>query len=144
MSKKGFTDKVQINTKNRMDDLIPAKKDATYIAKDDEGIKQQARDTTEEIKRAAAELKASGKLAKRGRPKRIDKNNETAPASERGTIPGETRKTYIVNMTLAEKLEAIAKYKYLTTKEALMEAMRDYVNKYEDENGTVKPLPPKY
>jgi hypothetical protein len=140
MSKKRFTESVQVSP-GRMGALIPPKKDATYIAKDDEGIKQQAREMAEEIRISAAKLKGEGKLARRGRPPRLDKVNKFASAAEKGTMPGETRKTYLVNIGLAEKIEAIAKYKYTTVKETMREAMAEYIARYEKKNGEVRPIP---
>lgn len=77
-----------------------------------------------------------------GRPKREDKDNSAVPAAERGTKPGEQRKSYIVNMSLADKVAGIAYWDRLSIKDAVNEAFELYVSKWEKKNGIVK-LPKK-
>ena len=81
---------------------------------------------------------ATTKKAKVGRPKRADKDNETVKKAEKGTIPGELRKTYIVNEVVADKIEAIAYWDRLKIKDIVTEALTARVAKYEKKNGPVK------
>jgi hypothetical protein len=74
----------------------------------------------------------------RGRQKRTDKDNETAPAAERGTLPGEGRKTYIVKNDLAGKIEGIAKKENSNIKDVVNTAFGDLVSKYEKKHGPVE------
>ena len=81
------------------------------------------------------------KKAKVGRPGRTDGRNKASVSSlERGTKPGDKRKTYIVNAALADKIEAIAHWDRLKLKEVVSEAFTDRVAKYEKKNGPVKPV----
>jgi len=73
-----------------------------------------------------------------GRPSRTDKDNRIVPSSERGTLPGEKRKTYIVNTLLADKIDAIAFWDRTSVKEVVKDAFTDKINKYEKKNGPVK------
>jgi hypothetical protein len=73
-----------------------------------------------------------------GKPPRIDKDHNSVPSSERGTLPGEKRKTYIVNTELADKIDAIAFWDRLTVKEVVNNAFTDTVEKYEKKNGPIK------
>lgn len=84
-----------------------------------------------------------GALSKRGRPKREDKDNLTASSAERGTKPGDMRKTYLVSIELAEKLDAIAYWDRKSVKESITEAMRNYIAAWEKKNGKVKNPPAK-
>ena len=73
-----------------------------------------------------------------GRPKRTDKDNTKVPGRERGTKPGETRKGYIVNIELADQIDAIAFWDHKKIKDAVQEAFTDYVVKWEKKNGPLK------
>lgn len=73
-----------------------------------------------------------------GRPKRADKDNEQVPGAERGTLPGETRKGYIVNIELAGKIDAVAFWQNKKIKDVVNEAFTEYVKRYESTNGPVK------
>lgn len=95
--------------------------------------------TLSKIREAVAAAHKAEKLGKVGRPKRTDKNNEAAPSAERGTKPGEARKTYLVNKQLADWIEDIAYWDRKTTKEVIGEAMAAYVLNWEKKNGKVKP-----
>lgn len=100
------------------------------------GIKESAE--LPKIRAAAAAMRNDEKIGKVGRPKRSDKDNEAAPSAERGTKPGEARKTYLVNKQLAEKLEDIAYWDRKTMKEVIGESMAAYVASWEKKNGKVK------
>lgn len=79
--------------------------------------------------------------AKVGRPGRTDgRNTEAVSSLERGTKPGDKRKTYIVNAALADKIEAIAHWDRLTIKDVVNEAFTDRIAKYEKKNGPIKLL----
>lgn len=95
------------------------------------------------IRAAAAAMRKAEKIGKVGRPKRSDKDNEAAPSAERGTKPGEARKTYLVNKQLAEKIEDIAYWDRKTTKDVIGDAMAAYVSSWEKKNGSVKSRPNK-
>jgi hypothetical protein len=73
-----------------------------------------------------------------GRPPRTDKDNKSVPSGERGTLPGEKRKTYIVNTELANKIDAIAYWDRTSVKEVVKDAFTEKVKKYEKKNGTIK------
>lgn len=75
-----------------------------------------------------------------GRPARSDKDNKNAPSSEKGTKPGEKRKSYIVNSDIADKIDAIAHWNRVNIKDVVNEAFSDRVAKYERKNGPVKPV----
>jgi hypothetical protein len=92
------------------------------------------------IKQAAAVKKQQEEIGKVGRPRRKDKDNTQAAAAERGTKPGEMRKTYLVNIELAEKLEAVAYWDRRSVKEVIYEAMHNYLATYEKRNGAIKPI----
>ena len=77
-----------------------------------------------------------------GRPPRTDKDNKTVVAAERGTMPGDKRKTYIVKEEHAAKIDAIAFWEQTTVKEIVNDAFVTKINKYEKENGAIK-LPAK-
>ena len=75
-----------------------------------------------------------------GRPTRTDKDNKTAASAEKGTIPGDKRKTYIVQGELADKIEAIAHWDRVSIKQVVQEAFTDKVNSYEKQNGPIKSI----
>lgn len=79
---------------------------------------------------------------KAGRPERIDKNNKDASSVEKGTKPGERRKTYIVANNVADKIDGIAYWDRSPIKTVVNDAFVDYINKWEKKNGRVK-LPPQ-
>ncbi len=79
----------------------------------------------------------------RGRPKRTDKDNTSVPAPERGTLPGEKRKGYIVNEQLADKIDATAYWDRIKIKDAVKNAFTDYINKWQKKNGPLKKAPLK-
>ena len=74
---------------------------------------------------------------KQGRPKRLDKDNATVPSAEKGTKPGDIRKTYIVTSDLVDKIDGIAYNDRITVKEVVNEALTSHVNKWEKKNGAV-------
>ena len=73
-----------------------------------------------------------------GRPSRTDKDNKAATSAEKGTMPGDKRKTYIVQSDLADKIDAIAYWDRVSIKQVVQEAFSDKVNSYEKKNGPVK------
>lgn len=78
---------------------------------------------------------------KRGRPKTSTK--EITKSSQEGTKEKETRATFIVNEELLEKLKAIAYWDRKLIKEVVNTALQDRVDKYEEKNGVIKPIPNK-
>jgi len=83
----------------------------------------------EELRKMAQQWKAKGGAGKVGRPRRADKDNRQASAAERGTKPGEARKTYLVNIEQAAALERIAYWQRKKVKECLAEALQAYIDK---------------
>lgn len=79
--------------------------------------------------------------AKRGRPKTVFK--ETTKSSQEGTKENETRATFIVGEDLLEKLKAIAYWDRKLIKEVINSALQEAVDKYENENGAINPIPKK-
>lgn len=98
--------------------------------------------TEAQLRQMAKQRKAAG-IGSVGRPRRNDKDNANASAAERGTKPGEMRKTYLVNIDHAEKLDRIAYWNRISIKDAVATALQAYVNDYEKKNGPVKPIPNK-
>jgi hypothetical protein len=79
--------------------------------------------------------------AKRGRPQTVFK--EITKSSQEGTKENETRATFIVGEDLLEKLKAIAYWDRKLIKEVINKALQEAVDKYENENGVIKPIPKK-
>ena len=75
-----------------------------------------------------------------GRPSSGKKPKTSA---ETGTKPGDTRKTYIVAINQAERIDSIAYWDRQSVKEVVGEAFDDRIKKYEKKNGTLKPKPKK-
>ncbi len=75
-----------------------------------------------------------------GRPKSSTKDHTSAPSAERGTAAGYMRKSYLVNIDTANKMDSIAYWDRKTIKETVEEAMSHYVGAWEKKNGPVKPL----
>jgi hypothetical protein len=72
------------------------------------------------------------------RPKRADKDNEKVSSAEKGTKPGEARKTYILPVELIHKSAEIAYIERKYEKEIVTEALLKYVAAYEKKNGEIK------
>jgi hypothetical protein len=89
------------------------------------------------IREKVEQKKAAGQLTV-GRPKREDKDNANAPSAEKGTKPGEMRKTYLVSKQLDDKINAIAYWDRKTVKQIINDALSNYVAGYEKKNGEVK------
>ena len=89
-------------------------------------------------------MKTNSKMPKKkpGRPSRTDKNNTLASSAEKGTIPGDKRKTYIVKAEHADKIDAIAYWQQTTVKEVVSDAFAAKITKFEKANGAIK-LPSK-
>jgi hypothetical protein len=77
-----------------------------------------------------------------GRPKRVDKDNKSAPSAEKGTKPGERRKTYIIASDIADKIDGIAYWDRAPIKGVVKDAFVDYIKKWEKKNGPLK-IPPR-
>lgn len=76
---------------------------------------------------------------KQGRPKTNFK--EVTKTTQKGTIEGEARATFIINEELLDKLKAIAYWERLKIKDVLNRALEDEIARYEKKNGVVKPMP---
>lgn len=79
--------------------------------------------------------------AKRGRPQKVFK--EITKSSQEGTKENETRATFIVGEELLDKLKAVAYWERKLIKEVINKALQEAVDKYENENGVIKPIPTK-
>ena len=79
--------------------------------------------------------------AKVGRPK--TSTREITKSSQEGTKENETRATFIINEDLLENLKSIAYWERILIKEVVDTALQEYLEKYEKENGEVKPIPKK-
>lgn len=78
---------------------------------------------------------------KRGRP--VTQTKEITKSSQEGTKEKETRATFIVNEDLLEKLKAIAYWDRILIKDVVNNLLQDLIDKYEKENGNIKPIPKK-
>jgi hypothetical protein len=88
----------------------------------------------------------------KGRKPRQDKDNKKASSAERGTKPGEMRKTYLVSIDVADDLEAIAYWERETIKDVINQALSNYIKEYALDNKNkanvlpslrIKPIPGK-
>lgn len=75
-------------------------------------------------------------MAKIGRHIQPDKT--PTKGSTKGAKEGEGRKTYLVKLDLANKIDHIAYIERKTVKDVMVEVMSNYVNAYEKENGTIE------
>ncbi len=73
-----------------------------------------------------------------GRPKRQDKDNSTVSSNEKGTLPGEIRKTYVISTELVNKIDAISFWDRKSLKEVIKDALSTYIASWEKKNGLVK------
>ena len=78
---------------------------------------------------------------KRGRP--TTSTREITKTSQEGTLPGETRATFIVREETLEKLKAVAYWDRLLIKEVFNNAIEEAVARYEKKNGPIQPIPKK-
>jgi DUF1680 family protein len=88
-------------------------------------------EAVEKLAKKVQALKAGVKSV--GRPRTNLK--EVGSESERGTLLGETRATFIVNIELLEKIKAIAYQDRKSYKAVLHRALADLVESYEKKNG---------
>lgn len=66
------------------------------------------------------------KIKKVGRPK---SNKEINISSQTGTLPGETRATFILNELTLDKIKAVAYWDRELVKETINKALLEYLNK---------------
>lgn len=78
---------------------------------------------------------------KRGRP--VTQTKEITKSSQDGTKDKETRATFIINEELLDKLKAIAYWDRVLIKDVVNNLLQDLIDKYEKENGNIKPIPKK-
>jgi hypothetical protein len=76
---------------------------------------------------------------KRGRPR--TNFREVEKSSQEGCVAEETRATFIVNEQDLEKIKAVAYWERQPIKEIISEAIKGYLEKYEQSSGEVKPIP---
>jgi hypothetical protein len=89
------------------------------------------KEPVEKIAKRVKQLRGEGKTI--GRPKTNLK--EVTSESERGTLEGETRATFIVNIELLEKIKAIAYQERKAYKAVVDKALGDFIEYYEKKNG---------
>ena len=77
----------------------------------------------------------------RGRP--TTSTREITKSSQEGTKENETRATFIVSELILEKLKAVAYWDRIRIKDVIDRALQDYVDRYEKDNGEIKPKPQK-
>lgn len=117
-----------------------AVKDAATIRSGLEAlIPQKPEDVTEDTLRQIAAQRLAAGIGTTGRPPRKDKDNKAAPAAERGTKPGEMRKTVLVNKEKYSQLALIAYHERIKEKEALDEALTAYIDQYIKQHGPIQP-----
>jgi len=75
---------------------------------------------------------------KKGRP--VTQTKEVTKSSQEGTKENEVRATFIVREDLLEKLKAIAYWDRLLIKEVVNTALQEAIDKYEKNNGEIKPI----
>ena len=75
-----------------------------------------------------------------GRP--TTQTKEVVNKSERGTLPGEIRSTYIVRKDQVEKIKRLAYWESVKIKDILIQAIDELINRYESKNGELKEIPP--
>lgn len=75
-----------------------------------------------------------------GRPKDLSKR-KPEKSSQEGTKNDETRATFIVREDLLEKVKALAYWEREQIKQTIDKALQGYVDKYENKNGDIKPIP---
>jgi hypothetical protein len=80
-------------------------------------------------------------MAKTGRHIKLDK--EPSESSTKGAKQGEGRKTYLVDLDLAAKIDQVAYIERKTVKEVINEMMSNYIKSYEKKNGPIEPTPEK-
>lgn len=82
---------------------------------------------------------APGRPTKAGRPKTQFK--EITKTSQEGTREGETRATFILGEDLLDKVKAVAYWDRMLIKEVVTDALQQYLERYEEENGAIQPQP---
>lgn len=82
------------------------------------------------IEKAERDEHSESQSSVKGRKPRLDKDNKNVSAAEKGTKPGEMRKTYLVNMDLAEQIESIAHWDRKSIKEIVNKAFDKFINDY--------------
>lgn len=102
-------------------------------------IPQAPEEVTDDTLRNVAAQRLAAGIGTTGRPPRKDKDNKAAPAAERGTKPGEMRKTVLVNIEKYRQLTLIAYHERIKEKEVLDEAITAYIEKYIKEHGPIQP-----
>jgi hypothetical protein len=81
----------------------------------------------------------SSNRPKRGRPR--TNFRDIAKSSEEGCKEEETRATFIVNEQSLEKIKAVAYWERQSIKDVIAEALRVYIQEYEQRTGPIKSIP---
>ena len=76
---------------------------------------------------------------KAGRP--VTQTTEIDNESERGTLPGQIRATYIVRKDQVEKIKRLAYWESVKYKDIVIQAIDDLIGRYEKKNGELKEVP---
>ena len=106
-------------------------------------VQQVGEDPTEASKSVKDEelipvIEASNK---RGRPK--TNYREIEKTSQEGCKESETRATFIINEAYLERIKALAYWERIQIKDAINDALKEYLEKYETSHGKIKPKPEK-
>jgi hypothetical protein len=75
--------------------------------------------------------------------KKPEKESKKTPSRKEGLGQDEIRATYILPESYVEKLKLIAYWDRLSIKESATEMIKQYVDSWEEKNGSVKPKPDK-
>ncbi len=62
---------------------------------------------------------------------------------DKGAMQGYSRRTYITNDEIADKIDAIAYWDRKSLKDLIYEMQSNFVKAWEKKNGSVKPVPQK-
>ncbi|NLC66929.1 MAG: hypothetical protein GX752_08390 [Clostridium sp.] len=76
-----------------------------------------------------------------GRPK--TSTRKINKSSQEGTKENETRATFVMKEDTVDKIKAIAYWERKMIKEVVEESFYEFIEKYEQENGKIKPIPNK-
>lgn len=93
----------------------------------------------QQLRKQIQQIEQQYKRDTRGRPQTNFK--EVKSESERGTLAGETRATFIVKEEHLTKLKQIAYWNRQQLKQVVAEALLEAITKYEKKNGTLKKIP---
>lgn len=127
----------KLNMTGGLGDLIPTSKPKEKAPEPAQGSLEHIAQLADYLS-AVKRLREAGEIGAVGRPRRKDKDNTKARSAEKGTKPGEMRKTYLVKIGTADKLERIAYWDRRKVKDVVNDALAAYVTLWEKRNGAPK------